>query len=188
MVVGVDGAATGLPVAGDEHREGWAPVVTELAANRRVVVITGDSEAAASTLAEHPAVDEVLTNVPPEVKTAVVEALRPDSTVAMLGDGSNNPPSRAPADVGLAIEEGTRLAANAADAVIVTDDLHAVPRVFDLTSATRRRIRENQGPGIPLRRRGVAAGAGRAHQPAVRAVAMATSSLLVVANSARSLG
>ncbi|MDZ7700804.1 MAG: cation-translocating P-type ATPase [Halobacteriales archaeon] len=188
VLVGVDGEATGLLVAGDEPREGWADVVTELAADRRVVVITGDSEAAAAYLADHPGVDDVMTNVPPEGKTAAVEALREEGTVAMVGDGSNDAPALAAADVGIALEEGTRLAASAADAVIVTDDLSAVPRVFELTAATRRRIRENLGwaflynaVAVPLALLGLI-------NPLFAAIAMATSSLLVVGNSARSLG
>jgi Cu2+-exporting ATPase len=187
VLVGVDGEATGLLVAGDEPRAGWEDVVAELAVDRRVVVITGDNEAAAGYLADHPAVDEVLADVPPEGKTAVVEALREDGTVAMVGDGSNDAPALAAADVGIALEEGTKLAASAADAVIVTDDLHAVPRVFALTSATRRRIRENLGwaflynaVAVPLALVGLI-------NPLFAAVAMATSSLLVVGNSARSL-
>jgi Cu2+-exporting ATPase len=188
VVVGVDDAATGLPAAGDEPREGWADVLRELAADRRVVVITGDSEAAAGYLAEHPAIDEVLADVPPEGKTAVIEKLREDGTVAMVGDGSNDAPALAAADVGIALEEGTQLAASAADAVIVTDDVHAVPRVFDLTAATRRRIHENLGwaflynvVAVPLALVGLI-------NPLFAAIAMATSSLLVVGNSARSLG
>ena len=188
VLVGVDGAATGLLVAGDEPRAGWEDVVEELAAERRVVVITGDTTAAAGYLADHQAIDEVMTEVPPEGKTAAVEALREEGTVAMVGDGSNDAPALAAADVGIAMEEGTRLAASAADAVIVTDDLAAVPRVFELTGATRRRIRENLGwaflynaVAVPLALVGLI-------NPLFAAVAMATSSLLVVGTSARSLG
>ncbi|MFB6354488.1 MAG: heavy metal translocating P-type ATPase [Halobacteriales archaeon] len=188
VLVGVDGEARGLLVAGDEPRDGWADVVAELGAERRVVVVTGDTEAAAGYLRDHPSIDHVFAGVPPEGKTAVVERLRADATVAMVGDGSNDAPALAAADVGIALEEGTRLAASAADAVIVTDDLGAVPRVFDLTAATRRRIRENLGwaflynaVAIPLALVGLI-------NPLFAAVAMATSSLLVVGNSARSLG
>jgi Cu2+-exporting ATPase len=187
VLVGVDGEATGLLVAGDEPRDGWQDVVSELGDDRRVVVITGDTDAAADYLRAHPAIDAVRTNVAPEGKTAVVEELQADGTVAMVGDGSNDAPALAAADVGIAMEEGTQLAASAADAVIVTDDLHAVPRVFELTSATRRRIRENLGWAFVYNAVAVPLAVVGVINPLFAAVAMATSSLLVVGNSARSL-
>jgi Cu2+-exporting ATPase len=85
------------------------------------------------------------------------------------------------------MEEGTHLAASAADAVIVTDDLQAVPRVFELTSATRRRIRENLGWAFVYNAVAMLLAVVGFINPLFAAVAMATSSLLVVGNSARSL-
>jgi Cu2+-exporting ATPase len=151
------------------------------------VVITGDGERAAERFHQSEAVSRTFTGIPPEAKAEIVERLRADGTVAMVGDGSNDAPALAAADLGIALESGTRLAADAADVVVTTDDLGTVPRVFDLTTATRRRIRENLGwafcynaIAVPLTMVGLI-------NPLFAAVAMATSSLLVVTNSARSL-
>jgi Cu2+-exporting ATPase len=186
-LVGWDGRARGVLVVGDDPRDGWETVVDRLANDRRIVVLTGDSEAASATFHDHPAIDEVFAGLPPEAKTEVVGKLRAEGTTAMVGDGSNDAPALADADVGIAMESGTALAADAADAVIASDDLAAVPAVFDLTAATNRRIRENLGwaflynaVAIPLAVAGVIT-------PLLAAIAMASSSLLVVANSSRSL-
>jgi Cu2+-exporting ATPase len=186
-LVGWDGAVRGLLVAGDRPRENWEEVVSELATERRVVVITGDGEAAAAPFEAHPGVDEVLANVRPEAKAAVVERLRREGTTAMVGDGSNDAPALAAADLGIALERGTRLAADAADVVVTGDDLRAVPRVFDLTAATRRRIRQNLGWAFVYNAVAVPLAVAGLLNPLFAAVAMATSSLLVVGNSSRSL-
>jgi Cu2+-exporting ATPase len=186
-LVGWDGRARGLVVGGDTPRPEWESVVTDLGRDHGVVVITGDDERAADRFRDHDAVDQVFAGVPPEAKAEVVERLRSEGVVAMVGDGSNDAPALAAADLGIALESGTRLAADAADAVITTDDLTAVPRVFALTRAARRRIRQNLGwaflynaIAVPLTMAGLI-------NPLFAAVAMATSSLLVVGNSSRSL-
>jgi Cu2+-exporting ATPase len=187
-LVGWDGAARAVFVAGDRPRDTWESVVSALSTDHRVVVLTGDGEAAASRFREHPAVDEVFAGIPPEAKSQTVERLRADgSTVAMVGDGSNDAPALATADLGIALESGTRLAADAADVVLTTDDLTQVPTVFSLTAATKARIKQNLGwaflynaVAIPLAFTGLL-------NPLFAAIAMALSSLLVVANSAREL-
>jgi len=179
--------ARGVVVAGDRPREGWTEVVDRLGADHRLVVLTGDSETAASRFRDHPGIDAVFAGVPPDGKTALLDRLSAEGTVAMVGDGSNDAPALAAADLGIALERGTRLAADAADVVITTDDLRGVPRTFELTAATRRRVRENlawafcyNAVAIPLAVAGVL-------NPLFAALAMAASSLLVVANSSRML-
>ncbi len=187
-LVGTGGTVDGVLVAGDRPRENWEQVVSSLAAaGMDVVVLTGDSPEASATYERHPAVSDVFAGVPPEAKAEVVDRLRERGTTAMVGDGSNDAPALASADLGIALASGTDLAADAADAVVTTDDLAAVPAVFSLTRSTRRRIRENLGwaflynaVAIPLAVTGLL-------NPLLAALAMATSSLLVVANSARSL-
>jgi Cu2+-exporting ATPase len=184
-LVGWDGAARGVLVAGDEPRPGWEAVVSTLAEGRRVVVISGDSEAATGAFREHPDVDQVFAGVPPEAKAEVVARLRREGRVAMVGDGSNDAPALAAADLGIALESGTRLAADAADVVVTTDDLRTVPVVFALTRTTRRRVRENLAWAFCYNAIAVPLAVVGLINPLFAAVAMATSSLLVVANSAR---
>jgi len=186
--VGWDGAVRGVLVAGDQPRPEWASVVSAVAADvARVVVLTGDGEAAAARFRDHPDVDDVFAGVPPEAKAEVVERLREDGTTVMVGDGSNDAPALAAADLGISLESGTRLAADAADAVVTTGDLTTVPEVFSLTAATKRRIRENLGWAFLYNALAVPAAAFGVLNPLVAAVAMAASSLLVVGNSTRGL-
>ncbi|WP_254839168.1 heavy metal translocating P-type ATPase [Natronomonas marina] len=186
VVVGWAGEAAGVLAVGDETRPAW-PVVAEAFADREVVVLTGDEGAAADRLREEPAVDEVFDGVKPAAKAETVRRLRERGTVAMVGDGSNDAPALAAADVGVALAGGTRLATEAADAVVVDDDLRSVPATFDLASATNRRIKTNlawafgyNAVAIPLAALGLL-------NPLFAAVAMASSSLLVVVNSSRRL-
>ncbi|WP_255149868.1 heavy metal translocating P-type ATPase [Halorarius halobius] len=186
-LVGWDGRARGVVVAGDEPRPGWRAVVSRLATDRRVVVLSGDSEAATGAFLAHPDVDEAFAGVPPEAKAQVIRRLGRDDRVAMVGDGSNDAPALATADLGIALESGTRLAADAADVVVTGGDLRAVPTVFSLTAATRRRVRENLGWAFLYNAVAVPLAVGGLINPLFAAVAMATSSLLVVGNSARSV-
>jgi len=173
-------------VVGDELREGWEAVVTRLAEDgRRVVVLTGDSMAAASRFREHPAVAETFAEVPPEAKAETVRRLAAEGRVAMVGDGSNDAPALAAADLGVSVASGTDLAADAADAVLLDDRLEAIPELFTLTRGTNRRITVNLGwaflynaIAIPLAITGLL-------NPLFAALAMAASSIVVVTNSAR---
>lgn len=185
--VGWDGAVRGLIVVGDEPREGWRDVIAEVATESAVVVISGDSEAASAKYREHPEIEAVLSEVPPEGKTEVVRRLKSRGTVAMVGDGVNDAPALAEADIGVAMGNGAAIAGDAADAVITTDDLPSVPRVFRLTRAARGRIRQNLGWAFLYNAIAIPVAAVGALNPLFAALAMASSSLVVVGNSARSL-
>ncbi|MFC6784694.1 heavy metal translocating P-type ATPase [Halobaculum halobium] len=186
--VGWGGAVRGVLVAVDDPRPGWREAVAALGKRRRVVVLTGDEGPSADRLRDVDGVDEVYAGLPPEAKTETVRRLRESGTVAMVGDGSNDAPALAAADLGIAVASGTELAADAADAVLVGRDLRAVDRALDTLSATRRRVRENLAWAFLYNVIAVPAAVLGVVTPLLAAVAMAASSLLVVGNSARSLG
>jgi len=188
VAVGRDGAAEGVVVVGDELREGWEETVTELAdSGVEVIVLTGDDERAAAVFSEHDAISSVFAGVPPEGKAETVERLKARGLTVMVGDGTNDAPALAAADLGVALGGGTAMAADAADVAIVDDDLGSVATVFELSRAAGRRVKGNIGwafcynaVAIPLAVTGLL-------NPLFAAVAMGASSLLVVANSSRTL-
>ncbi|PAU83573.1 heavy metal translocating P-type ATPase [Halorubrum salipaludis] len=188
VYVGWDGAVRGVLVVGDEVRDGWEAVVEELAADgRRVVVLTGDSPAAARRFEAHPAIDEVFAGVPPAAKAETVRRLTATERVAMVGDGSNDAPALAAADVGVSVASGTDLAADAADAVLLEDRLSAIPELFAVTRGTNRRLKQNLGWAFVYNAVAIPMAVSGVLNPLFAAVAMATSSLLVVSNSARAV-
>ncbi len=185
-VVGYGGRARAVAVVGDRTRAEWRDVL-DAVADREVVVLTGDDEAATATVREHPAVDRVFAGVPPDGKVETVRRLSREGVTAMVGDGTNDAPALAAADVGIALGSGTARATDAADAVVASSDLRDVRSVFDLATATRRRIRENVGWALLYNAVAIPLAAAGAINPLFAAVAMATSSVLVVANSSRSV-
>ncbi len=187
VVVGWDDRARGVVVVGDSPREDLEATLADLSADREVVVLTGDEGAAAERFRDLEGVDEVFAGVPPAAKAETVDRLRARGTVAMVGDGSNDAPALAAADVGIAMGGGTQLATDAADAVIVGDDLAAVGETFDIASATHRRIRQNLGWAFAYNAVAIPLAVAGLLNPLFAAVAMAASSFLVVCNSARSL-
>jgi len=184
VVVGWDDTIRGVIGVGDEPKADWEAVVDSLAADdREIVVLTGDDTAATRTFEGHPAVDHVFAGVPPEAKAETVRRLQSEGRVAMIGDGSNDAPALAAADLGIALATGTKLATDAGDVIVVDGDLSAVPTMFTIATNTRSRIRQNlgwaflyNGVAIPLAATGLL-------NPLFAAVAMGASSLLVVLNS-----
>ncbi|AHF99664.1 heavy-metal transporting CPx-type ATPase [Halostagnicola larsenii XH-48] len=188
VAVGRDGAAEGAIVVGDELREEWDETLTAISeADIDIVVLTGDDARAADRFREEDAIDRVFAGVPPEGKAETVERLKQTGETVMVGDGTNDAPALAAADLGISLGGGTAMAADAADVALVDDDLSSVETVFELARATDRRVKTNigwafcyNGVAIPLAVAGVL-------NPLFAAVAMGASSLLVVTNSARSL-
>ncbi|MFC6771237.1 heavy metal translocating P-type ATPase [Halorubrum pallidum] len=144
VVVGRDGTAEGLIVVGDEPRDGWDDTISRLGArDTDIVVLTGDDEEATDFFKQHEAVTHVFAKVPPEGKTATIRRLKSDGQVAMIGDGTNDAPALAAADLGISLGGGTALAADAADIAIVDNDIRSVETAFDLAGAARRRVKQN---------------------------------------------
>ena len=179
--VGWDGVAEGAILTRDRSRPAWDRVVESLRRHCRVVLLTG---------AEHPNgyrqhVDEVHAGVPPEAKAAVIRRLKAQGRVAMIGDGSNDAPALAEADLGIAFGAPTALAAEAADIVIPGKRLERVLEAFLLIGVTRRRIRQNLGWALAYNAIAIPLAATGMLSPLVAAVAMSASSILVVMNAAR---
>ncbi|WP_254763961.1 heavy metal translocating P-type ATPase [Natrinema marinum] len=186
VVVGYEGRARAVVVVGDRTRAEWRDVL-ESVADREVVVLTGDDEAATATFRDHPAVDRVFAGVPPDGKVETVRRLAREHVTAMVGDGTNDAPALAAADVGIALGHGTARATDAADAVVTSSDLGAVPDVLELAAGTRRRIRENVAWALLYNAVAIPLAAAGLINPLFAAVAMAASSTIVVVNSSRSV-
>ena len=188
VAVGRDGAAEGFVVVGDELRDGWEETVTALDdSGVEVIVLTGDDERAATVFAEHDAVSSVFAGVPPEGKAETVERLKARGVTVMVGDGTNDAPALAAADLGVALGGGTAMAADAADVAIVDDELGSVATVFELARAAGRRVKGNIGWAFCYNAVAIPLAATGLLNPLFAAVAMGASSLLVVTNSSRAL-
>ena len=158
----------------------------------KVVMLTGDNERTAKAIANQAGIDETIADVLPDGKEAVIRKLSGDSKTAMVGDGINDAPALARADIGIAIGAGTDVAIDAADVVLMKSRLIDVPAAIKLGRATLRNIHENlfwafiyNVIGIPL-----AAGAwihllGWSMNPMFGAAAMSLSSVCVVTNALR---
>ena len=186
IVAGWDGEVRGVIAVADRQRDDWQTAV-EAFADRRVAVLTGDSGPAAERYRDHPAVDDVFSGVPPDGKVETIRRLAATGTTVMVGDGTNDAPALAAADLGIAMGNGTAQAVDAADIVVVDSDLTAVEDVFAIANGTRRRIRENicwaflyNAIAVPLAVVGLI-------NPLFAALAMAASSIIVVTNSRRSV-
>src|SRR5580700_6667036 len=187
VLVGWDGAVRGAIAVADTVKGSAAAAVAELRAlGLRPILLTGDSEATARAVAAEAGIDEVIAGTLPAGKAAVIDRLRAHGhRVAMVGDGINDGPALAAADLGLALGSGTDVAICAADVILLRDDLRCVPDAIRLSRATFATIRNNlvwafgyNVAAIPLAALGLL-------NPIIAAAAMTISSVFVVANSLR---
>ena len=188
VAVGRDGTAMGVVVVGDELREGWEDTLSSLAAaDIDVVVLTGDDARAATVFREHDAVTSVFAGVPPAGKAETVARLKTRGQTVMVGDGTNDAPALAAADLGIALGGGTAMAADAADVAVIDDDLGSIETVFELSRAAGRRVKGNIGWALCYNAIAIPLAVTGLLNPLFAAVAMGLSSLLVVTNSSRPL-
>ena len=192
--VAEDDHAVGLLSLADQLREGAAAVVTALARRRcAVLMLSGDRQAAAEAMAREAGIDRVIAEVLPEGKVAAIKALQDEGRrVAMVGDGINDAPALAQADVGIAMASGTDIAADAADVTLMRSELSAVPAALDLARDTRRIMQQNlfwafiyNVIGIPVAAGMLYPAFGILLSPILASAAMAFSSVSVVSNSLR---
>ena len=192
--VAIDGKLAGIIAVADPIKPTTPAALASLKAQGiAIVMLTGDNRTTALAVARHLGIADVEAEVLPERKSAVVEKLRrAGRVVAMAGDGVNDAPALAAADVGIAMGGGTDVAMASAGVTLVKGDLTGIVRARKLSAATMRNIRQNlffaflyNAVGVPI-----AAGAlyplfGLLLSPTIGAAAMALSSVSVVTNALR---
>lgn len=187
VLVCVDNQVRAVITVADTVKDSAAPTVhrmTEL--GLRTVLLTGDNAFAAQTVADAVGIDEVIAEVLPEGKVEVLRRLQDAGrVVAMVGDGINDGPALAAADLGLAIGAGTDVAIGAADIIVVRDDLSAVVDSLALARATLRTIKGNMVWAFGYNIAAIPIAAAGLLNPLIAGAAMAFSSFFVVSHSLR---
>lgn len=197
MLLAVEGRLTGIVAVADRLKETTPQAIKDLhAAGLRIVMATGDSQRTAEAVARDLGIDDVRAGVSPEDKADLIAELKDQGlSVAMAGDGVNDAPALAAADVGIAMGTGADVAVESAGVTLVKGDLRGIVRARVLAQATMRNIRENlffafvyNSAGVP-----VAAGIlfpffGVLLSPMIAAAAMSLSSVSVIGNSLRLRG
>jgi Cu+-exporting ATPase len=194
IFVGIDGKLAGFAAIADPIKATTPQALQALkSANVRVVMLTGDGKTTAEAVGRQLGIDEVVAEVLPEDKAAVVKRLQSEGRlVAMAGDGVNDAPALAQATVGIAMGTGTDVAMESAGITLLKGDLLGIVRARTLSRATMRNIRQNlflsfayNVAGIPLAAGVLYPFLGLLLSPVVAAAAMALSSVSVIANSLR---
>ncbi len=190
----VDGKAAGIAAVADPIKESTPGAIAALKSSGvRIVMLTGDSKRTADAVARQLGIDEALAEVLPEDKAGHVKRLQAEGRkVAMAGDGINDAPALAAADVGIAMGTGTDVAMESAGVTLVKGDLRGIARAAVLSRATMRNIRQNLAFAFGYNALGIPVAAGVLYpafglllSPVFAGAAMALSSVSVVTNALR---
>jgi len=197
MLVGINGKAAGLIGVADPIKDSTPEAIHDLHAEGiQVIMLTGDSRATARAVADKLEIDQVQAEVLPEQKARVVKELQAKGhIVAMAGDGINDAPALAQAQVGIAMGTGTDVAMESAGITLVKGDLRGIIRARRLSRATMRNIRQNLFFAFIYNSAGVPVAAGILYplfgillSPVIAAAAMSFSSVSVITNALRLKG
>lgn len=198
VMIVVDESFAGVIAVADTLKENSHKAVKVLKdMGLRVVMITGDNEKTARAIGEKVGIDEILAEVLPEGKSSEIKKLQGDEKrkVIMVGDGINDAPALAQADIGIAIGNGTDIAIESADVVLMKNDIVDVARSIELSHATMKNIKQNlfwafayNTLGIPVAAGGLYLITGHLLDPMIAGGAMAMSSVSVVSNALRLKG
>jgi Cu+-exporting ATPase len=194
LFLALDGAAGGVIAIADPIKPTTAAALQQLRdENIRIVMLTGDSRTTAAVVAGQLGITEIEADILPQDKGRIVKRLRAEGrVVAMAGDGVNDAPALAEADVGIAMGTGTDVAIQSAGVTLVKGDLAGIQRARALSHATMRNIRQNlalafvyNAVGIPIAAGVLYPSLGLLLSPMVAALAMSLSSVSVIANALR---
>jgi Cu+-exporting ATPase len=194
MFLAVDGRLAGILSVADPIKESTPAALTELrASGLRVIMATGDGVATAASVADRLGIEEYHGEVRPEDKLALVERLQAEGRrVGMVGDGINDAPALAAADVGIAMGTGTDVAMSSAQLTLVKGDLRGIARARALSEATVANMKQNlvfalvyNALGVPLAAGVLYPWLGWLLSPMVAALAMSLSSVSVIGNALR---
>jgi Cu+-exporting ATPase len=194
MMIAIDGVAAGLVAVADPIKESARPAVAALRQDGiRIVMLTGDSHVTARAVARRLGIDDVVAEVLPDKKAAVIKRLQDQGRfVAMAGDGINDAPALAQAQVGIAMGTGTDVAMESAAVTLVKGDLQGIVRARRLSRATMRNIRQNlffafvfNALAVPIAAGVLYPFTGLLLNPMIASAAMSLSSVTVVTNALR---
>lgn len=190
LLLAVGGELVGMFALSDELKANAAEVVEQLRrGGKSVAMVTGDNSATAKAIAAKAGISEVFAEIRPEQKAEIIQGLQKEGRrVAFVGDGINDAPALATADLGIALGSGADAARQAADIILLRSGLEGIPRALDLAQATLRTIKQNlfwaffyNAAGIPLAAFGF-------FSPILSAAAMGFSDLFVIGNALRLRG
>jgi P-type Cu+ transporter len=180
------GRLTGVIAVADTVKPHAVEAITDLRQlGAQVVMLTGDNERTAQAIARQVGIDRVIAGVLPQDKAAEIERLRESGeVVAMVGDGINDAPALATANIGIALGSGSDVAKETGGLLLVKDDLRDVAEAIRLSRATMRKIRQNLFWAFAYNVAAIPVAAAGLLNPIIAAAAMAMSSLSVIGNSA----